>query len=74
MVVPENLSSISPMHWGEYQSNTRHNSIENDKNGVSVSTFVQTGSLYTGNGLGKSLIALHLYALFPLEIAVCVCK
>jgi len=19
------------MHWGEYQSNTRHNSIENDK-------------------------------------------
>ena len=28
--------------------------------GMSVSTFVDTGSLYTGNELGKCLVALYI--------------
>ena len=58
-MVPENLKVLSLRHWVEYQyqSNARYNSIENDHGtGASASTFVCTGSLYTGNGLEKCLI------------------
>ena len=49
------------MHWVDYLSNARHNSIEIDiLRGGSLSTFVCTGSLYTGNESGKCLIALYL--------------
>ena len=71
MLVPENLEVLSLRHWVEYQSNARYNSIENDYlRGASVSTFVCTGSPYTGNELEKCLILNCIYAFLPFELAV----